>query len=120
NPVHHFGSGVLHAACGDLATSVGLFRNAITLRPDFARAHLHLSLVLLQLGEFREAWAAHEWRLHLPESQRLLKVFSGPRWDGSDLSGKTIVLHGEYGLGDCLQFARFATCLANRGARVIF
>ena len=40
-------------------------------------------------------------------------------WDGSDLHGKTILLYAEQGMGDTLQFIRFAKEVKKRGARVI-
>jgi ADP-heptose:LPS heptosyltransferase len=41
------------------------------------------------------------------------------RWDGRDPAGRTILLTAEQGLGDALQFVRFARPLAARGARVL-
>ncbi len=42
-----------------------------------------------------------------------------PQWDGSDPSGKTILLHAEGGNGDTLQFVRLVSAVAQRGAKVI-
>ena len=50
---------------------------------------------------------------------RPVSAFRFPRWTGEDLDGKTIVLHWEQGLGDTLQFIRFAPQVAERGGRVV-
>src|SRR5262249_32594240 len=64
-----------------------------------------------------EAWPHYEWRWKIGaiEPPRL----SQPRWMGEDLAGKTILVHAEQGLGDTLQFIRYAPLLRQRGARVI-
>jgi len=40
-------------------------------------------------------------------------------WNGSDLTGKTILLHNEQGMGDTMQFVRYAPMVAERGAKII-
>jgi hypothetical protein len=53
--------------------------------------------------------------------QPTLRVFSQPRWSGKeDLEGKTILLYGEQGLGDTIQFCRYVEKVAALGATVIF
>ncbi len=84
-------------------------------RPDvvFSRG-----ICLLRMGRWREGWDGFEarWR---PWTEALAG-FSAPRWDGSaDLAGKRILVAGEQGLGDMIQFSRFAPRLTALGARVI-
>src|SRR5262249_35066766 len=47
------------------------------------------------------------------------REFSQPRWDGSDLTGRTILLHTEGGFGDALQFVRYTSLVQQRGGRVL-
>ena len=94
------------------------FEAAIAVRADCAEGHYGLSWCLLAKGEFERGWVEHEWRIKCkalaPE-----KRFDRPRWDGSDLRGKTILIYQEQGLGDTIQHVRYAPMLAERGARVI-
>src|SRR5207244_613779 len=42
-----------------------------------------------------------------------------PRWDGGDVEGKTVLLHAEQGLGDTIEFIRYARLVKERGATVL-
>ncbi len=86
------------------------------LNPGYAEAHNNLALALLAMGRLREGWPEYEWR---EPSMELAKTLSQPRWTGSPLEGRTILLLGEQGLGDTLQFIRYAKLVKQRGATVV-
>lgn len=85
--------------------------------PDYAQAHFSLSLCYLTLGNFEDGWPEYEWRWKA--YQEYPKRLDRPLWDGSDPSGKRILLYAEQGLGDTLQFIRYAQLLKEHGAIVI-
>src|SRR5581483_9249664 len=66
-------------------------------------------------SDFERGWREYGWR-----KPSALEPSYKPRWDGSSLSGKTILLYPEQGMGDTIQFIRFAPMLQALGARVIF
>jgi len=111
--------GLALQAANRLPEAIDAFRVALSIAPEFAQAHWNLGLALLAHGEYREGWREYDWRLAIAELGRDQPAPRGPRWDGAAPLGKTILLTSEQGLGDSLQFIRFAAVLAGRGARVL-
>ena len=93
------------------------FRRALEVQPDLADAHLALSAIQLLQGDFEHGWPEYEWRW--PAKRVTARHFRQPRWDGRPLAGATILVHVEQGLGDTIQFIRYAPLLKRQGGRVI-
>ncbi len=93
------------------------YDQALNLKPDFAQVHLSRSLLRLQMGDFAQGWSEYEWRFQCKEYA--IPPFPQPLWDGSRLDDRTILLYADHGLGDTLQFVRYAPLVCERGGRVL-
>jgi tetratricopeptide (TPR) repeat protein len=112
---------------GRFAEAEALLRRVLELSPDNPHAQFDLAELEIRAGRFAQAWPHYEARLAFDDgidnAQQALDAIS-PHWRGEPLAGKTLIVYGEQGHGDCLWAARFLPLLAQRardeGGRVIF
>ena len=95
------------------------YDRAITLQPDYPEAHWNAASLSLLTGNFTRGWMEYEWRWKYETLASAKRNFVQPLWRGETIDGKTILLHGEQGLGDTIQFCRYTPLVTARDARVI-
>jgi tetratricopeptide (TPR) repeat protein len=122
HPAGYVNQGRLMDELGRTRDAMDYYEQAVAVDPECALAHFNRGLIQLQAGNYADGWRSYEWRWQA----ELLAVYKEkrdceqPLWTGEQpLEGKTILLWGEQGLGDTLQFCRYATLAAQRGATVI-
>lgn len=110
------------AELGRYPASLAQFDNALLRAPAGSKARAQTlcfqGMVRLTLGN-PEGWAGHAHRTFA--GQRLDKHNAmAPLWSGAEpLAGKRILLWGEQGYGDIIQFCRYVVPLAELGATVL-
>lgn len=104
--------------CGQPARALPFLQHAIAIDPTSATAQFNLAVALLQMGRYQEGWRQYETRWNYEHLAGQLPTHTQPRWAGQDLKGKIILVEGEQGHGDNIQFCRFLFNLHVMGARI--
>ena len=104
--------------CGYPDRAIPFLQHAIVLNPNNVTAKFNLAVSWLLIGNYQQGWPAYETRWNYEHLAGTEPQFAQPRWSGQDLNGKTILVIGEQGHGDCIQFVRFVYNLHMMGARV--
>jgi len=121
--ISHSGLASVYRDTGNITSA--LYHHSISIQadPTYANARFNLAQTLLLAGYLREGFREYEWRF---KSQQFLDQgfvdpkFKQPVWDGSDLWGKRILILSEQGIGDQIQFIRYAEILKQKGAKKVF
>ncbi len=101
---------------GRAAEAAASFEEVLRRDPEYRQVRYNLGMVYLTQGRFAEGWEQYQWRYGAKVQPR---EFTQPAWDGSSIAGQRILLHAEQGLGDTIQFVRYAPLVEKTGATVI-
>ena len=93
--------------------------HAVRLDPTSETARFNLAVCYLLQGNYQQGWPAYEDRWNYQHLKGTLPNFPQPKWTGQELADKTVLVIGEQGLGDTIQFVRFCTALVHKGAQVV-
>lgn len=116
-PEAHNNLGIVLVQAGRCDEGMKHYDESLRLKPEYAEAHMNRSLSLLAAGDFERGWSEYEWRWKVRHVRP--PSVEAPRWEGGPLEGKTILLTAEQGLGDTLNFVRYASLVKARGAESV-
>ncbi len=114
----HNNMGIAYKDQGQLHKAEESFASSLALDANQKIALWNRALMRLSQGDFERGWPDYEYRWAQPGT--VARVFQQPRWDGSALTGKTILVYAEQGLGDTIQFIRYLPTVKQRGGMVVF
>ena len=105
-----------------LDEAITVYRHAKRIDPENAETVWNLALLQLLDGDFEAGWRGREarWKVSSLGGAATYPKFPQPMWLGDEnIEGKTILVCADEGVGDTIQFVRYAPMLAALGARVI-
>ncbi|MDZ4736487.1 MAG: tetratricopeptide repeat protein [Rhodospirillaceae bacterium] len=103
---------------GDPVAACAAYDELLALDPDHVDAHWNRGAALLAGGRLEEGFAEYEWRIRSPLFYRGRPRHKQPRWDGSSLAGRAILIHAEQGFGDAIQFLRYLPLVATQTDKI--
>ncbi len=111
--------GTIYLVENRIEQAVEYFSHAQSIHSDDAPSGWNLAKCYFLQGELRSAWKKYYHRWSVFGAHYMSRSFQKPEWRGEDISGKTILLYNEQGIGDHIQNIRFISRLKKCGARVI-
>ncbi len=102
--IAHVSFGFALEVMGEFEQAMDCYEKALALDRDDLQAHVNRGMLWILTGDFERGWPEYEWRLRTEELVASYQRFPMPRWDGSSLAGRTILVHAEQGLGDEIMY----------------
>jgi hypothetical protein len=105
--------------CGEPAGAIPFLQRSIQLAPTHPTAQFNLAVAYLLQGDYAHGWSQYETRWNYEHLAGALPNYTQPRWTGQDIKEKTVLVVGEQGHGDNIQFVRFVNDIKARGGKAI-
>lgn len=114
----HYNMGIANASLNRHQQALASFMTTVKLDPNNQWAHIHIAQQLLKQGDFELGWRQYQWRkaFYPPVANDLAAVY--PQWDGQPISGKSLLVWADQGLGDIVMFASLLPKLQALGCRL--
>jgi Tfp pilus assembly protein PilF len=114
NPDHLVNLSLVFTDVDDREHAMACLLRALGLRPDHADGHLALGQNLLATGEFAPGWLEYEWRNQTEAGKGTLPKMTSAAWNGMHIPKGRLLMVGDQGYGDTIQFARYIPMVAER------
>ena len=100
--------------------AIATYKKALTMSPENPELLEGLGIAQLLTGNFDDGWRHYESRRRGQDYAK--RSFTGTRWIGDTLQGRTLLVYSEQGFGDTLQFCRYLPLVQKRASadRIVF
>ena len=105
-------------ALGNTEEAMAAYQRALAVDPDFPDAQFHMGLIHLMFGNYREGWQGFEQRFRRAKNKGMRPCL--PRWDGTPLRGRTLLVMREQGLGDEIMYSSCYQQVVNEARHCVF